>query len=559
MTNPTRQELYERIRSSSKDAVILAEMRRLGFWNGDKPSEIPELIERSAELQQQLRKLYQQQAQVQDPQQALRLMRKERMAKAKAQRELTKRQHAETRHQRALAWYEQQQRGMVWLGQDVSAGLNHLSSETERLTARALPVLDTPLVLAEAMGITLNELRFLAYQRQSSKVHHYQYFQIAKKSGGMRDISAPMPRLKRAQYWILDNILQTQSLHPAAHGFVKNRSILTNAKPHVGQALVLNLDLKNFFPSISYPRVKGLFKSLGYSEALATVLALLCTQAEVDELQLDGVDWFVMRGQRHLPQGAPTSPAISNLLARSLDRRLQGIADKYGYSYTRYADDLSFSCAAENRAHLMRLLWAIKATVKDEGFTLHPDKTRIMPQGQQQEVTGLVVNDKLSIDRATLKRFRALLQQIERNGIQGKTWQGISKPRQLMRALQGYANFVAMVLPEKGSRFKAQLKAIQAQQLSELSHQKQRSGVGKAEFRKRSAQGQAPLHPWREVQSLAKPTLELTAVQQAELKKAEKAALKQPTSTPKAHQVIPTPPTQTQTPSLWNWLKGLLR
>ncbi|WP_375789579.1 hypothetical protein ACE10Z_21005 [Bradyrhizobium sp. Pha-3] len=123
-----------------------------------------------------------------------------------------------------------------------------------------------------------------------------------------------MPRLKRTQYWVLDNILARVPLHDAAHGFAAQRSILTNARNHVGRDVVINLDLKDFFPTLTYARVKGLFEALGYAEAVAIPLALLWTEPMVDEVALDGERHFVADGPRLLPQGAPTSPAITNLI-----------------------------------------------------------------------------------------------------------------------------------------------------------------------------------------------------------------------------------------------------
>jgi retron-type reverse transcriptase len=136
--------------------------------------------------------------------------------------------------------------------------------------------------------------------------------------------------MKRAQYWILENILNRVKLHEAAHGFVTGRSILSNALPHVNQAIVVNLDMENFFPTVNYRRVKGLFRQLGYAEQLATELALLTTEPEVTQVALDGETWFVQEDARFLPQGAPTSPAISNIICRRLDSRLQAMAQKLG-------------------------------------------------------------------------------------------------------------------------------------------------------------------------------------------------------------------------------------
>lgn len=266
-----------------------------------------------------------------------------------------------------------------------------------------------------------------------------------------------MPNLKQAQHWILTNILNKLEIHEAAHGFCQKRSIITNATPHVGADVVINFDLKDFFPSISYKRVKGLFQSFGYSEAAATIFALLCTAADVEKLQLDGKTYYVAPGDRHLPQGSPASPAISNLLCRRLDKRLTGMAENLGFRYTRYADDLTFSASGERLRHICNILKRVESIITHEGLVINQDKTRILRNSRQQEVTGVVVNEKLSVCRKTLKKFRATLYQIEKEGIEGKSW---GNSTNLLAAITGFANFVTMVNPEKGKEFQKQVKRI---------------------------------------------------------------------------------------------------
>ena len=299
----------------------------------------------------------------------------------------------------------------------------------------------------------------MAHARRASNVSHYIRFKIAKKTGGERLISAPMPRLKRVQTWILYNILEQIDLHEAAHGFCRGRSIVTNAEPHVGADVVINLDLQDFFPSISYKRVKGLFISLGYSEAAATIFGLICTDAAVEAVELDGKTYYVALGDRHLPQGAPSSPAITNLICRRLDLRLTKMAASLGFVYTRYADDLTFSASGENLRQICNVLKRTEAISTHEGFTIHPQKTRVLHKSQHQEVTGIVVNEKLNVDRETLKRFRATLFHIEKDGLAGKHW---GNHPDLIQSIEGFANFVAMVNPEKGDKLKEQVQRIKA-------------------------------------------------------------------------------------------------
>lgn len=529
----TREQLYERLRGSSKQEVILEEMQRLGFWPQDaaQPTVESQLIRRESELQTALGKLGEELRGISDRDKALKMMRKERMAKARERREETRQRLAQGRHARALAWHERHQRELLYVGDGVSGGLNEAQSDSQALARNALPALNHAGDLASAMGIELGELRFLAWHREVASVSHYQRFTIAKKSGGERHISAPMPRLKRAQYWVLDNILAKMPVHEAVHGFLPGRSILTNAAPHVGQDVVINLDLKDFFPSIGMRRVRGVFRQLGYSSQVASLLALVCTEAPTDEVQLDGQRYFVARGERVLPQGAPTSPMLTNLLCRRLDARLAASAAKLGFRYTRYADDLSFSADSQHSRGTGKLLWRVKQIVASEGLTVHPDKQQVMRKHQQQHVTGIVVNDKLSLDRDTLRRFRAVLHQAERHGPQGLQWNGNSD---VIGALRGYANFIAMTDAARGAPYLQRVRALAAKHkgsattpiapASPVASQQPQRQVAPGQFRKQSAAGQAPWPAWWQPAQASAPVLEKTAEQLAAEKKAKRDA-----------------------------------
>jgi RNA-directed DNA polymerase len=485
-----RQQLYDRIRESSKDEVILDEMVRLGYWpRGEgKPSLSEELIKRNGEIGRELSELYSKQARWANPEKALKEMHKQRKKAAMERRKETKARHEKLRAERAAAWAERRKREILYLGADVSAGLTG-RADARPLAAR-LPAIADAKALADAMGITMAELRFLAFDRAVSRVSHYQRFLIAKKAGGDRLISAPMPRLKRAQYWVLDNILTHVPVHDAAHGFANGRSILSNALPHVGRDVVVNLDLKDFFPTLTWKRVRGKFRGLGYSEAVATILALICTEPDNDMVELDGRMLHVRRGPRRLPQGAPTSPAVTNLICLRLDRRLAGLAAKLGFTYTRYADDMTFSASGEAAKLTGTLLKAVGEIVAAEGFTVHPDKTRIMRRHRRQEVTGLTVNERVGVPRDTLRRFRALLHQIEASGPEGKRW---GRSGNVLLAARGFAEFVSMVDGEAGAALKEKVAALSS-----------RHGVrapvmpSPPRFREKSAAGQQPLPRWWE-------------------------------------------------------------
>jgi retron-type reverse transcriptase len=353
---------------------------------------------------------------------------------------------------------------------------------------------------------------------------------MPKKAGGLRTISAPMPRLKRAQYWVLDNVLARAPVHPAAHGFLKGRSIVSNAAPHVGQAVVINVDLKDFFPSIALPRVRGVFTQLGYGKQVATTLALLCTESATEEVDVDDETFYVAHGPRVLPQGAPTSPALTNILCRRLDARLQGAAARLGFRYTRYADDLTFSGDESVRKQAVKLLWRVRQIVVDEGFTPHPDKQHVMRSHARQSVTGIVVNEKPSVDRATLRRFRAVLFQVEKDGPAGKQWNGNEN---VLAALEGYALFIRMVDADKGAPLLARVRAARAKWSGDVPVPASAPGRAGGQFRTLAAQGKAPWAGFWQAGAPAAPVLEQTQAQIDTARKLAKADAAPPQPTPK--------------------------
>lgn len=553
---PTRAEIYERIKASSKQEVILDEMQRLGFWPKDEgqPQLAAAHIQREGELQRELAELRQQIAVRQDPERALRQMRKQRMQQALAQREETKRRQAQERHDKALAWHAKRATHVGYLGPGVSAALQgpqageaqpaageRRQADLQRLARHGLPELADAAQLADAMGITVAELRFLGFHREVARTHHYHSFTLPKKTGGERLISAPMPRLKRAQYWVLDNILAKVPAHGAAHGFLAGRSIVSNATPHAGHDVVINLDVKDFFPSIAFGRIKGVFRHLGYGEAMATLLALLCSENRAQAWQVDGEKLFVggKARERVLPQGAPTSPMLTNLLCRRLDRRLLGLARQLGFVYTRYADDLTFSASGEAaRDNVGRLLGRVRWILRDEGFTPHPDKERVMRKGRRQEVTGLVVNaDKPGVSRETRRRLRAALHRATQASA-GKPahWQGqAAQPSQLL----GLAQFVYQVDPVQGGPLLAQARQLQRSPVDRVNDALREASLqdraaaravpsAKASFRHQAASGQAPAlasgQPWWQPAAPAAPVLEQTDQQRREQRLQEREA-----------------------------------
>lgn len=517
---PTRAELIERIQASSRDEVVLAEMQRLGFWpQAMQPSLSAALLERERSLVQALDVLQGELATRGDPQAALQAWRQQRMQEALARREATAQAREQARHERALRWHALRDTQVGYLGEGVTLALPPADTAGQarptRLRSQGLPLLETPQALAQAMGLGVRELKFLCFHREVATHHHYRRFSIPKKTGGERVISAPMPRLKRAQYWVLDNILARAACHPAAHGFLPGRSILSNAAPHCGSPVVVNIDLQDFFPSIRLPRIRRVFEHLGYGRDVATCLALLCSENRCDELSVDGARFFVggKARDRALPQGAPTSPMISNLVCRRLDRRLQPAAAKLGFRYTRYADDLSFSAATPEAAlQVGRLMRQVRHIVQDCGFTPHPEKQQVMRAGGRQEVTGVVVNAaQPSVSRQERRTLRAALHRARTQGLTQATWQGAPATRAV---LEGHARFVHMVSPVQGAPLLAQAAALAKTPAAPLLPSAVVTPHGT--FRRQAAQGLAPPRaagPWWVPAPRPAPVLQQTAGQ----------------------------------------------
>lgn len=379
-------------------------------------------------------------------------------AEKKRQAEERKRVHAEEVARRKAS-------DIVFLGRGVSGGLATRTSVEEKLRKFGLPSLSAPDQIAAALSIPLLRLRWLAFHSEASTVSHYVRFQIPKKSGGVREIWAPQPKLAAAQAWILENILSKVPVGPVAHGFIPGRSTVTNATPHVKRAIVVNVDLKDFFPTLTFPRVKGIFESLGYSPAVATVFALLCTEAPRREVEYAGKKYFVATGPRALPQGACTSPALSNLAAWTLDRRLGGVAAKLGWTYTRYADDLTFSGdtlvpkGEKNPKSVGWLLARARHVCEAEGFDVNEKKVRVQRRNCAQTVTGIVVNEKPSTSRAERRKLRAILYHARLEGIEKQNRIGHLN---YVAWLRGHVAYVMMVNPDQGRKLKVKLDALLA-------------------------------------------------------------------------------------------------
>lgn len=295
-------------------------------------------------------------------------------------------------------------------------------------------------------------------------LHHYRRRWTPSRSGVPRLIESPAPRLQELQRRVGRRVLARIPVHDAAHGYVRGRSPHTLAAQHAGRAMVVRLDLEGFFGHVSGERVAGLLRTAGYPTAVASALAgLLVTSTPAAVLRAapaapDHVDprrrLLERLAHPHLPQGAPTSPAVANLLAHRLDRRLTGLADALGARYGRYADDLVFS---GDRLPAHGLVARVSAIAAEEGFRVRPDKTRIAPAHHRQRVTGLVVNAHPAVPRAEYDALRALLHNCARTGPAAQNRAGHPAFRE---HLAGRVSWVATAHPGRAARLRALFDAV---------------------------------------------------------------------------------------------------
>lgn len=317
------------------------------------------------------------------------------------------------------------------------------------------PQFDSLLDLAYWLGVSLTQLEWLADLKRIDvyepvKYQHYHYSLVEKRRGGVRLIESPKILLKRVQRQIYSGLLTRSSVHSAAHGFTQNRSCLSHAKNHTNQQYLFTFDLANYFHSIDWYRIYRIFRGLGYSKEIAKYLSSLCSNrfngSKLILMELDD-DQSKKIKKRHLAQGAPTSPVLSNLVMYSLDKRLDGLAKTLDLKYSRYADDLAFS---GNKHRDWRFLEPLIGSIcLEEGFELNHRKSRIVRSHQRQKVTGVVVNQGANIDRRYYDRVKAILTNCIRYGVEG---QNIEQHDNLQAYLLGRITFVNSLNKNRGQK-----------------------------------------------------------------------------------------------------------
>lgn len=312
---------------------------------------------------------------------------------------------------------------------------NALKEYNQRLAQNGYPIIYNLRHLRKILSIKKNEQdKFFGRNR-----NQYHTFFIPKKSGGKRKIEAPSDRLKSFQLWIKEQILDNIHISDHAKGFKKSSSIIDNAKEHVGKDLVINVDIKDFFPSITYKQVFRIFVYIGYTTEVAHLLTQICTN-----------------NKNVLPQGSPASPAISNIVSLRLDKRLDGLSKKYDCCYTRYADDITFS----GKTNIKNMLPIIEFIIFDEGFKINQEKVRLQYKNQRQEVTGLIVNQKISVSPKLQREINNAIYYCKKFGVESHM-QRIGCLRSFYKEhLYGIAYFIKMIDEQKGNYYLNQLDQI---------------------------------------------------------------------------------------------------
>lgn len=334
----------------------------------------------------------------------------------------------------------------------------NINLPAQKPLSSVLPALYTAKDVAQWLGLSINQLIWLADLRRvdtytPNSLQHYHYQLMPKRSGHYRLIESPKSLLKAIQQKIYQQILQYAPVHSAAHGFRQGKSCKTHAQAHCAKAYVLLFDLSDYFHSVTWLAVYQVFHGLGFPAEVARLLTGLCShqcQRSLPLLETFSPETRQRLWERHLPQGAPSSPALANSALYHTDHRLNSLANSLGLHYSRYADDLAFSGDQQRDWSFFEPL--VGAICIEQGFQLNHKKTRVLRPHQKQLVTGVVVNQKVNIDRRYYDRLKAILTNCRRHGLASQNRQQHTNFRE---HLQGKIQHVSWLNPAKGRKLQA--------------------------------------------------------------------------------------------------------
>lgn len=307
----------------------------------------------------------------------------------------------------------------------------------EKLRKYKLPVIDNVAVLFRGLNLSVADAKKFFYSNYRRTLL-YRSFELPKKKGGTRKISVPIPELMNVQKAINTVILNKFQMSSYCVGFKKNMTLVDNARPHLGAQTLLKFDLRDFFGSITYEQVYKQFKFYGYGNLVSKLLCMLC-----------------LDGEFKVPQGAPTSPTLSNLVALKMDKRIGGYCAKRNLVYTRYADDISIS--AKNKLSKIDIACihnVVKKIVEEEGFLLNEEKTHCFFEGQQMRITGVVINDNLiNPPKKILNEIDNALYYIKKFGLKDHLKRINCEKDNYVDHLLGLISYVYMINKDKGINF----------------------------------------------------------------------------------------------------------
>lgn len=468
-----RQDYREIVNQMGKKEFTLLKMQEYGFWPKNLPTpyekqenetkeeyalrknlikdyekvikQISDLYEEKDKINQKLRELKKKYDETWDYEKIRLDVSKTIMEESIARRKERKEKKESEKKQKSEAWAKEKADKIVFIGKGYSSLLYDKENNKDKLLLQGLPIIEDDKALAEFLGIEYKKLRFLVYHRDVVSIDHYHRYSIPKKKGGERNIAAPKSILKNAQRKVLEEILSKIPVSEHAHGFLKGKSVVSGAKAHMlnkdgaetsgiaslgidkesiinkdyitekttgeNTQLLINMDLEDFFPTVTFERIRGMFKAFGYSGYISSLLAMLCTYCERMEVEVRGEIKYVKTSNRILPQGSPASPMITNIICGKLDKRLSGLASRYNCTYTRYADDMSFSFKEESiDLNLGKFMGLVSKIVNEEGLNINKKKTRFLRKNNRQCITGIVVNnDEIGVPKKWIKTLRAAI------------------------------------------------------------------------------------------------------------------------------------------------------
>lgn len=481
-----KQNYRNAVNSMGKKEFTLIKMQEYGFWPENLPTpyerqenETPEeykkrkaLLEKYEEVINQINDIYKEKEEINSKLKELQKkyddtwdyekIRKDVsqtiMKESIERRKAVKRLRTLEKEKKSEEWKKHKSENIVYIGRGYSNALFLKETNIENLEKLGLPIIKDDKELAEFFGIEYKQLRFLTYHRDVVKFDNYNRYTIPKKKGGVRNIAAPKKILKEVQRKILDDILTKIEISDCANGFIKGKSIVSGAGIHKNSnvELLINMDLENFFPTITFERVRGMFQKFGYSGYVSSLLAMICTYCERMEMEVKGEKVYVKTSDRILPQGSPASPMITNIICFKLDNRLNGLASKYGFTYSRYADDISFSFnegnsvlnSNEDGINIGKVLGIISKIIKEEGFNVNAAKTKFLRKNNRQAITGIVINNgEIGVPKPWVKNLRAAIHNASKLKESGTTISG-----EVISEIKGKAAWLACVNKERYSK-----------------------------------------------------------------------------------------------------------